>query len=244
MRLVTLALATLLIAAGPAAQAPVAPAASWTNDAADSWLWSVPPPPVAGSLEDRADLQTMLDVQAHRTPEESAEAKVDQQIGPERFAAVVGHPLDVSVPQTLALLTNLSLATKALSDASKKNWKRPRPYDASPQVQPVIDKPGTPANPSWSYPSGHSLWGYSMALVLSAMLPEKRPEILARGRQFGWNRVVGGVHWPTDVAAGRTAAVAVVARLGRDPAFRQDLGGATTELRAALKLPPRQPDLP
>ena len=45
-------------------------------------------------------------------------------------------------------------------------------------------------------------------------------------------------------AATVVAAVAVVARLGRDPAFRRDLEGATNELRAALKLPPGQPDLP
>ncbi len=118
------------------------------------------------------------------------------------------------------------------------------PYNASPLIQPVIDKPGTPTKPSWSYPSGHSLWGYSMALVLAAMLPEKRDAILARGRQFGWSRVVGGVHWPSDVAAGRIAAVAMVERLGRDAAFRHDLDGATVELRAALKMPPRAADLP
>jgi acid phosphatase (class A) len=111
-------------------------------------------------------------------------------------------------------------------------------------IQPVIDKPGSPMRPSWSYPSGHSLWGYSMALVLAAMLPEKRDAILARGRQFGWSRVVGGVHWPSDVAGGRIAAVAMIERLGRDPGFRHDLDGATAELRAALKLPPRAADLP
>ncbi len=186
----------------------------------------------------------MLDVQAHRTAQDIATAQTDQFIAPERFDAVVGRPLDESLPQTLALLTRLSRATRAISDGSKARWLRPRPYNASPLIQPVIDKPGSPQRPSWSYPSGHALWGYAMALVLAAMLPEKRDAILARGRQFGWSRVVGGVHWPSDVAAGRVAAVAMVDRLGRDAGFRRDLDAATAELRTALKLPPRQADLP
>lgn len=244
MRVVAMALAGLLVLAAPATQPPEVPAASWASVADNSWQWSVPPPPPGGSLENRADLQIMLDVQAHRSPQDIAIAQTDQRIGLERFAAVVGRPLDASLPQTFALLTRLSRATRAISDASKARWLRPRPYISSPLVQPVIDKPGTPEKPSWSYPSGHALWGYAMALVLAAMLPEKRDVILARGRQFGWSRVVGGVHWPSDVAAGRIAAVAMVERLGRDAAFRRDLDAATFELRAALKLPTRQADLP
>ncbi len=244
MRLVALGLFTLLIAATPAVQAPVIPAPSWANVADNSWQAAVPPPPPAGSLEDRADLQVMLDVQAHRSAQAIEQARADQRIGPQRFEAVVGHPLDASLPNTLALLTRLSRSTRAISDSSKAHWRRPRPYIASALVQPVIDKPGTPENPSWAYPSGHSLWGYSTALVLAAMLPEKREAILARGRQYGWSRVVGGVHWPSDVAAGRIAAVAMVDRLARDASFRRDLDAATVELRAALKLPPREADLP
>lgn len=244
MRLVTLGLAAALAAATVAAQAPESPAASWINAAESSWQWSVPPPPAPGSLEDREDLATMLDVQAHRTPAEVATAQTDQTIGVQRFDDVVGHPIDGSVPRTMDFLIKLSRSTRAISDASKEHWRRPRPYTASPEIRPVVEKPGTPDYPSWSYPSGHSLWGYSMALTLAAMLPEKREAILARGRQFGWSRVVGGVHWPSDVAAGRIAAVAMVDRLGRDAGFRRDLDAATVELRAALHMPPRAPDLP
>ncbi len=87
----------------------------------------MPPPPPAGSIEDRADLQMMLDVQAHRSPQDIATAQTDQWIAPERFEAVVGHPLDGSLPQTFALLTRLSRATRAISDASKAKWLRVRP---------------------------------------------------------------------------------------------------------------------
>jgi acid phosphatase (class A) len=89
---------------------------------------------------------------------------------------------------------------------------------------------------SASYPSGHATFGWGQALVLAAMVPEKADAILARGRAYGDSRVVCGVHYPSDIAAGRMTAAAVLARLESDAAYHRDFLLAKAELRAALGL--------
>jgi acid phosphatase (class A) len=70
------------------------------------------------------------------------------------------------------------------------------------------------------------------------MVPEKRAELFARGWEFGQNRVVGGVHYPTDVEAGRIDATVLVYAMMQNPQYKSDFAAAKTELRTALGLAP------
>ena len=65
-------------------------------------------------------------------------------------------------------------------------------------------------------------------------VPEKSAEIHRRGREAGENRVILGVHFPSDVAEGRLSAAAAIAVMTQNPAFTADLADARKELRAAL----------
>jgi acid phosphatase (class A) len=68
------------------------------------------------------------------------------------------------------------------------------------------------------------------------MVPEKAVALFARGREFGDDRVILGVHFPSDVEAGRFAATALATALMQDPAFLKDFAEAKSELRRALGL--------
>jgi len=57
--------------------------------------------------------------------------------------------------------------------------------------------------------------------------------VLARGLAFGHSRVVCGVHWQSDVEAGRVIGASVVSRLHADPVFAAQLAGARAEIAAA-----------
>jgi acid phosphatase (class A) len=74
-----------------------------------------------------------------------------------------------------------------------------------------------------------------LALVLADLLPEKHDAILARARQIGWHRVQIARHYPTDIYAGRTFALAIVRELKQSPAFQKDFAAAKAELDAAGK---------
>ena len=68
------------------------------------------------------------------------------------------------------------------------------------------------------------------------MRPATAAEVLDRGRVAGENRLVCGVHWASDVAAGRDVAGVAVARLHVDPDFVELLDAARRE-EAALPPP-------
>jgi acid phosphatase (class A) len=81
------------------------------------------------------------------------------------------------------------------------------------------------------------MWARTVGLLLSNMLPEFREKIMARSDEYAYNRVVAGVHYPSDIESGKLAATALTAFLLAAPAFQADFAEAKKELRAALKLP-------
>ena len=80
-----------------------------------------------------------------------------------------------------------------------------------------------------SYPSGHTIEGWSAALLLSELNPERADTILARGYMYGQSRVIAGYHWQSDVDAGYMAASAGIARLHADKRFQRLLKKAKRE---------------
>lgn len=98
-------------------------------------------------------------------------------------------------------------------------------------------------NAYFSYPSGHSTYFTACAILLAEMVPEKRAELFARGRELGLQRLVVGAHYPTDVEGGRFAGTIGVALMSTNPTFQRDFYDMRTPLRAALGLPAELPDL-
>ncbi len=62
---------------------------------------------------------------------------------------------------------------------------------------------------SYSYPSGHSAYGATLGILLSQMLPEKKSEIYARINDYARSRMVAGVHYRSDVEAGKLIGAAI-----------------------------------
>jgi acid phosphatase (class A) len=193
------------------------------------------PPPRAGSPRDRAELDELLRIQARRTPSEAELARRDAVRSIFRFARALGDPPGFErerLPQTLALFRHLNVDETAVLASAKNDFARPRPFAVEPRLAPVIARPT-----SGSYPSGHSLWAYTTALVLADMLPERRAPLLARAEQYARNRTVAGVHYPSDVEAGKLAGTALAAMLFTCPAFEREEAAARKELRGALNAP-------
>ena len=199
----------------------------------DLTLW-LAPPPASGSPTALADLQTVLAVQAARTPAEAEAAKADADRSVFRFADVLGPNLTpATLPRTAAFFTRVAQLDKATVKTAKSYWRHPRPSVISSDVHPLsVEKPD-----DWSYPSGHATFGYTAAALLAHMLPEKRVALFGRADIYAQHRVVMGVHYPSDVEAGRVAGAVIAAQLMDDPAWRADFNAARDELRKALALP-------
>jgi hypothetical protein len=89
-----------------------------------------------------------------------------------------------------------------------------------------------------SFPSGHATYGYVIAYLLIEMVPEKRTELLRRAATFAHSRALCGVHYPSDLVAGKQAGAWLSQRILQDPGYRAAAEVASRELRAALKMPP------
>ncbi len=80
---------------------------------------------------------------------------------------------------------------------------------------PVMDLTNSP-----SYPSGHTTYGYTGAVLLAVLVPERYAQMIARGAEYGNDRIIIGAHYVMDVLGGRTLALYDMAHLlANDPAY-------------------------
>ncbi|MBO4778495.1 MAG: phosphatase PAP2 family protein, partial [Bacteroidales bacterium] len=86
-----------------------------------------------------------------------------------------------------------------------------------------------------SYPSGHTLRGWTAALILMEINPANADTLLARGFMFSESRVIVGAHWQSDVDAGRLAASAAVAKMHTSPEFLEQMEKAKKEFALLTK---------
>ncbi len=138
-----------------------------------------------------------------------------------------------NAPQTFALLKNISDTTSLASNLSKSHYHRQRPfaYFKEPTPLPKSEKRYSTRN---SYPSGHTIIGWTNALVFANLLPLYQTEILKRGYEYGQSRVIVGYHYQSDVDASRLISGALVAKLFQNKEFLQDFNSAKQELQNLL----------
>ncbi len=182
----------------------------------------LPAPPANDSPAGRADLETVLQVQADRTPAQIQRAqRVARQTVTSFARPVLGewfHSKDF--PRTMAIFREIDRESQSIVDARvKKHWNRTRPYIFSPAVHPIVGRPDNA-----SYPSGHSaaaaLWG----TILSAVFPGKADAFNKQIHEVMWCRVLGGAHYPSDTEAGEMLGEAIGKTMLQSP-----------DMRAALK---------
>ena len=181
-----------------------------------------PPPPVRGSAEFLANLNAVRDAMNARTPQDIADANfwnlgngTITALGywDERAAEyIAASDLDERDASHIFALVN-STAMDAVIGCwdAKYHYMYLRPSMADPTITRVPGVPGFPYGlPNHpSYPSGHSCVSASAARVIAMYFPAHaatlNDQVLAAGR----SRVVGGIHYPSDVAAGQALGRAV-----------------------------------
>jgi acid phosphatase (class A) len=185
----------------------------------------LPKPPAPESIEGAADLDTVLQVQASRTREEIDWAKAMEKDDVFLNHTVVGGWFDpLRLPITAAFFRALSNDLKAVDAASKIPFNRPRPYQRDPRVKACVSLPS-----SSSYPSGSALQALVWAELLAELLPAKREALIARAHRAAWGRVIGGVHFPTDIEAGRRLVGPFLEACRRNPEFTSRLRAVREE---------------
>lgn len=131
-------------------------------------------------------------------------------------------------------------ASEVSTSAAKKYFHYPRPFQVPGNTihltpDDVVVKDGHPYTAGGgSFPSGHTNVGYTDALLMAEMIPERFDALVIRGARYGYSRLVLGVHYPLDVMGARMVAQRNVAHYLNDPHYRTLFNEARAQLREAL----------
>jgi acid phosphatase (class A) len=237
--------AALMLGAAPAQRAPVDP---WMAGPAPVGLTGylspgdidgqtvIGPPPSPDSPRGQADRTIYLETRRFAGSERWRAATRDNDLWTggalERYACALGRPIDAkALPWTYRLLQRIELDARTVGTPPKDHFNRTRPLIGD-------DRPVCIRREAWmitnaSYPSGHAMAGWAWGLVLGELVPAKASGLLEAGREIGESRVICGVHYQSDVEAGRMLGAAMVAREHANAAFRADFAAAKAELAKA-----------
>jgi undecaprenyl-diphosphatase len=111
--------------------------------------------------------------------------------GPQRFSAV-------------GAAGSAAIAGIIVFKALKRLSHRPRPCQLEPHCWSKVLPPD-----KFSFPSGHTMTAFSIALVLSYYYPPLEGTLLFLALSIGFSRIVLGMHFLSDVLAGIVLGVAL-----------------------------------
>lgn len=197
----------------------------------------LPPPPAEGSAAAMADLEAYQMTRALKGTARWTQAQADNEL---KFPqAIHSYSCALGVDITEAGTPHLyTLMRRTLTDAgfstygAKQMYQRTRPF-ALLEEESCVPHEEEMLRGDGSYPSGHAALGWAWGLVLAELAPEKADALLQRGYDFAESRMVCGVHWRSDVEAGRVMGAATVAKLHSDPVFLAQAKLAQAEIEAA-----------
>jgi membrane-associated phospholipid phosphatase len=104
----------------------------------------------------------------------------------------------------------LALLNVAIHDATIAAWdakyvyNRPRPAEFDPALSTTLPTPASP-----SYPSEHAAAAGAAAAVLAHLFPAEAGAFAAKADEAAHSRLLAGVQYPSDVAAGLALGLAV-----------------------------------
>lgn len=201
------------------------------------WL---PAPPEPGSSQFMYDIsqyywgkeQRKDTLRAQKAIREAAYEIVDMV---PLFSEAFGY--EISEEKTPAIYKSVYRAVETIrlsATEPKAAYNRTRPfvYFNEPTLVPKDEEE---LRNNGSYPSGHTIKAWGMALVLCEINPAAQDALYQLGYEWGQSRVIVGFHWQSDVDASRLLAAACYARLHTCKAFLEDMKAAQKEFKKLTK---------
>lgn len=234
LRLPALAALALLCLAGAAGARKYEPQPPLYLDRSKLTALEFPPAPAAGSPTDTADLDEVRSWQKRRTDEQCARAVSQARATFDEFFGDLSPFVKPMPGEAADFFLQVGYDADAATGVVKEREKRPRPFRRVSGIKtcPDLKKPG-----GYSYPSGHAAISRVYALILTELAPARRNEFITRANDAALNRVIGGVHHPSDIAAGKRLADQIYPMLKRDPAFAAQLERMRGHLAATTEAP-------
>lgn len=201
------------------------------------WL---PAPPAPGSSQFMYDIsqyywgkeQRHDTLRAQKAIREAAYEVADMV---PQFCEAFGFEISAEKTPAIYKVVYRGVETIRLSATEPKaTYMRTRPY-AYFNESTLVPEEEEELRTNGSYPSGHTIRGWGMALILCEINPEAQDALFKLGYEWGQSRVIAGFHWQSDVDASRLLAAACYARLHTCKAYLDDMKAAQKEFKKLKK---------
>lgn len=211
-----------------------------TVDEVPDGVYWLPAPAVPGSSQFMYDIsqyywgkqQRIDSLRARKAVREAAYQVSDMA---EQFSVPFGMEIsEQATPAIYKVLNRTTLTIRLSATKPKATYMRKRPYVYFNEPT-LVPKEEDELRTEGSYPSGHTVRGWGMALLLSEINPDAQNELFKLGYEWGQSRVIAGFHWQSDVDASRMLASACYARLHACQDFLDDLAAARKEFQKLQK---------
>lgn len=216
-----------------------------TAEGAELWLDTkelpdlvacLPAPPAFGSPEFAYD-----SIMYYRSKERHADkvrmqmAEIDAVWSLDTVFTAFNEPFGLQLsptetPQIWKLLLNGISTIEQIRVAPKAYYHRLRPFEYF-EEHPYTAWEEDFLRGEGSYPSGHTIRGWSIAMILTEINPDAADALFKRGWQYGESRVLVGAHWQSDVDVSRVAASIAYSRLQASPEYRKQVRKARREFQ-------------
>jgi len=211
----------------------------FTADEMPNGVVFLPSPPDTTSILFISDYAQYMWGKTIRNTERGQEAIDHVVTSVSEMAALFSKPFGMTISReaTPAIYKMLLKAIPTLRLSAvhpKETYMRKRPYVRMNETTPVPQEEEELRN-SGSYPSGHAIRGWGMALLLAEINPAAQDALLKLGYEWGESRVILGYHWQTDIDAAIALASASYARLHTSQEFLDDMAKAREEYACLSK---------
>ena len=241
----TAAAATLLLGAcagtpaalrPEAARAAAAPSGYLNASALETLAAALPGPPAPGSIVDQTDKARSTRMAALEDTDRwllaTAHAELRPPLALQHFNCALGVQLtSEGAPELTRLMQRLFHDADTAAETVKSRAFRARPVGDDPTRQ-ACQRLTEAGRHSASYPSGSSTVAVVYGEAFAALAPAHADEARRMAHAIGQSRLVCGMHYPSDVAAGEDLGRAVFAAAAAQPAFAADLAAARAGMAA------------
>ena len=214
--------------------ATVRPQKYFTMDEMPDLVKCLPAPPAPGTPEFRYDsLRYFWGREQRKDPVRAAIADRDAGWQIDTVIAVFSEPFGMKLspdgtPEIWHLLYSGIKTMEQIRVRPKAYFHRQRPFEYfNDHVLTLWEE--EELRGEGSYPSGHTIRGWAMALMLAEINPDAAEALFAKGWEYGESRVIVGAHWQSDVDASRAAASIAYAKAQTSKAFRRQVARARAE---------------
>ena len=205
-------------------------------DALPNALNFYPAPPETTSVQFMYDISQYMWGKAMRADSARAALAIAQaETNLSEMVRMFSEPfgMEISAQKTPAIMNVIERGIATLRQVGrvpKKHYMRRRPFDRFNEPT-LVPKDEETLRKNGSYPSGHTILAWSLAMLLVEINPAAQDALLKYAYEWGQSRVIAGFHWQSDVDASKVLVSGAFASLHNDETFLADMKKARAEFK-------------